>query len=96
MTRLQPPSPYRSASRLLTVGAALTIVGGAIGLTGAAVTVAAATIAARRRIELLDTPPSELARRHWRRARTAVSAGAGVWRNGHAEVPPAMPFSEVH
>ena len=82
MTRMQPESPYRSTSRLLIVGAALTVAGGVIGLAGATVTVTAAAVAARRRIELLEVPPSVLARHQLRRARTAVSAGAGAWRNG--------------
>ncbi|WP_133878906.1 hypothetical protein [Paractinoplanes brasiliensis] len=77
----------RPTSTLLVTGAALTVTGGIIGLAGATVTMIAAATVARRRIEQMETPPSELARRQWRRARTAVTAGAGAWRNG--EVPVA-------
>ncbi|MCY1136676.1 hypothetical protein OWR29_01600 [Actinoplanes sp. Pm04-4] len=75
-------------STLLITGAALTVVGGIIGLAGAAVTTIGAVTAARRRIEQMDTPPSELARRQWRRARTAVTAGTGAWRNGDLSTVP--------
>jgi len=75
-----------TTSTLLLTGAALTVVGGIIGLAGAAITTVAAAAAARRRIERMEVPPSVLARREWRRARTAVTAGAGAWRNG--EAPP--------
>lgn len=71
-------------STLLVTGAALTVIGGIIGIAGATVTTLAAAVAARRRIEQMEIPPSELARRQWRRARTAVTAGAGAWRNGDA------------
>jgi hypothetical protein len=82
MTSMQPQSPYRPASRLLIMGAVLTMVGGVVGLAGATVTVAAAATVARRRIEKMDVAPSEMARQQWQRARTAVSVGAGAWRNG--------------
>jgi hypothetical protein len=88
MTSIQPQSPYRPASRLLIMGAVLTMVGGVIGLAGATVTVAAAAAVARRRIENMEVAPSEMARQQWRRARTAVSAGAGAWRDGQS-VPAA-------
>src|SRR3954451_15119030 len=71
---------------LLATGAALTVVGGIIGLACAAITTVDAGTAARRRIQQIEVPPSERARRQWRRARTAATAGAGAWRNG--EVTP--------
>jgi hypothetical protein len=83
MTSIEAQSPYRSTSRLLITGAILTMVGGVVGLAGATVTIAAAAVAARRRMERMEVPPSELARQQLRRARTAVSAGAGAWRDGH-------------
>jgi hypothetical protein len=71
-----------TASKLLVTGIAVTVVGGCIGFAGAAVTAVAAASAARRRIDQMEVPPSELARRQWRRARNAATVGAGAWRNG--------------
>ena len=76
-----------TASKLLVPGVALTVVGACVGLAGAAMTAVAVTSAARRRIEQMEVRPSELARRQWRRARTAATAGAGAWRNGTAASP---------
>jgi membrane-bound ClpP family serine protease len=73
---------------LVLTGAALTVVGGIIGLAGATVTTIGAAVAARRRLDQMEVPPSELARRHWHRARTAVNAGAGAWRNNEATPVP--------
>jgi len=73
-----------TTSTVFLTGAALTVVGGIIGLAGAAITTIAVASAARRRVEQMEVPPSVLARRQLRRARTAVSAGAGAWRNGEA------------
>jgi hypothetical protein len=88
MTSTPSPSRNLPTSTLLLTGAALTVVGGIIGLAGATVTVLTAATVARRRIEQMDVPPTELARQQWRRARTAVSAGAGAWRNGDAAAIP--------
>jgi hypothetical protein len=41
--------------------------------------------AARQRVNQLEQPPSELAKRRWQQARAATTAGAKAWRNG----PPA-------
>ncbi|MEV8509030.1 hypothetical protein AB0368_29930 [Actinoplanes sp. NPDC051475] len=75
------------ASKLLVTGIAVTVVGGSIGFAGATITAVAAAGAARRRIGQMEVPPSELARRHWRRARNAATAGAGAWRNGTVPSP---------
>ena len=82
MTSMSSDSRHLTASTLLITGAALTVVAGVIGLAGATLTAAGAAKAVRRRIEQMNVPPSELARQQWRRARTAVSAGAGAWRDG--------------
>ncbi|MEV4642257.1 hypothetical protein AB0J80_33390 [Actinoplanes sp. NPDC049548] len=76
-----------TTSKLLITGIALAAVGGLVGLAGATVTAVAAAGAARRRIGRMEVPPAELARRQWRRARTAATAGAGAWRNGTAAAP---------
>ena len=81
MTSMQSDSRHLTASTLLITGAALTVVAGVIGLAGATLTAVGAAKAVRRRIEQMNVPPTELARQQWRRARTAVSAGAGAWRD---------------
>ena len=80
----EPSNSRHVAATLLVTGAALTVVAGVIGLAGATLTAIGATKAVRRRIEQMDTPPTELARQQWRRAQTAVKVGAGAWRNGDA------------
>ena len=87
MTSMPSELRHPSTPTLLISGVALTVVAGFIGLTGAALTALAATKAARARMERMEVPPTELARQQWRRARTAVSAGAGAWRNGQATAP---------
>ncbi|GAB1640740.1 hypothetical protein [Krasilnikovia sp. MM14-A1259] len=90
MTSTRAESRHVPTATVLLTGATLTVVGGIIGLAGAALTAVAATVAVRRRMEQMETPPSELARRQWRRARTAVSAGAGAWRDGQMPDPLRM------
>jgi hypothetical protein len=84
MTNMSSDSRHLTASTLLITGAALTVVAGVIGLAGATLTAVGAAKAVRRRIEQMNTPPSELARQQWRRATTAAKAGAGAWRNRQA------------
>ncbi len=84
MTVMRDEAPYRATSRLLITGVVLTVVGGVVGLAGATATVVAAATAARRRMEHMDVPPRELARRQWRRAWTAANAGADAWRTDKA------------
>ena len=81
-----PSDSRHVASTLLITGAALTVVAGVIGLAGASLTAVGVAKVVRRRIERMDTPPTELARQQWRRAQTAVKVGAGAWRNGDAPV----------
>jgi hypothetical protein len=69
-------------TRLLFGGAVLMGIGGAIGLTGFVLGTSAVIAATRRWVQQMETPPGELAKQHWARAKTATSAGVGVWRNG--------------
>jgi hypothetical protein len=69
-------------TRLLFGGVLLVGIGGAIGLVGLALGGSAVLAAGRRWVRQMDTPPSELAKQHWARARTATAAGVGAWRNG--------------
>ena len=72
-------------SRLLLSGVLLMGIGGVIGLTGLAIGSSAVLAAGRRWVRQMETPPSELAKRHWARARVATSAGVGAWRNGQQQ-----------
>lgn len=85
MTSMPPRAGHLPASTLLITGAVFTVVGGIIGIGGAALTAVGAVRAVRRRIERMDVPPAELARREWQRARTAVTA----WRDG--QTPATLP-----
>ena len=38
----------------------------------------------RQRVNQLEQPPSELAKRRWQQARAATTAGASAWRNSPA------------
>jgi membrane protein implicated in regulation of membrane protease activity len=69
-------------SRLLAGGVLLMGIGAAIGLAGVALGSTAVITAARRWVRQMETPPSELAKQHWNRARVATAAGVGAWRNG--------------
>jgi hypothetical protein len=84
MSSMSSDSRHLTASTLLITGAALTVVAGVVGLAGATLTAVGAAKAVRRRIEQMNVPPTELARQQWRRASTAVRAGAGVWRDRQA------------
>jgi hypothetical protein len=60
-------------------------IGGLLGFTGMLLVSSAIVSAARRRVNQLEQPPSELAKRTWQQARAATTAGAKAWRNS----PPA-------
>jgi hypothetical protein len=76
----------------LIVGAVLIGIGSLIGLAGFALSSASLAAAARRYVNNMEVPPSELAKHHWARARAATVAGASAWRNGTgAAEPVALP-----
>ena len=58
--------------------------GGLLGFTGMLLVSSAIISAARQRVNRLEQPPSELAKRTWQQARAATTAGAKAWRNGPA------------
>ena len=60
-------------------------IGGFLGFTGMLLVGSAIVSAARQRVNQLEQPPSELAKRKLQQARAAITAGAKAWRNG----PPA-------
>jgi hypothetical protein len=75
-------SQQRQGARLLLTSSALLAAAAALGIAGIGLATVAVGTMARRRINQMEVPPSELARRQWRQARAAVRAGAGAWRNG--------------
>lgn len=81
MTNMPSDTGRLTVSTLLITGATLTVVAGVIGLAGATLTAVGAAKAVRRRLNQMNVPPAELARQQWQRARTAVRAGAGAWRD---------------
>ena len=72
----------RANRRLLVGGAVLVGIGGLLGFTGMALVGSALLSATRQWVNQLQEPPSEIARRKWRQARAAATAGAEAWRNG--------------
>jgi hypothetical protein len=73
----------------LLAGAVLIGIGSLIGLAGLAISGATLAAAARRWVDNMEVPPSQLAQQHLAKVRAAASAGASAWRNGAAE--PAIP-----
>jgi hypothetical protein len=71
--------------RRIAGGGVLIGIGGLLGFTGMLLVGSAVVSAARQRVNQLEQPPSELAKRTWQQARAAATAGAEAWRNG----PPA-------
>ncbi len=59
--------------------------GAIVGLAGMVVSTTVVLMAARRWIDQMETPPSELARQKWNQARAATQAGAErlAGRPGH-------------
>lgn len=66
----------------LLAGAVLIGVGSLLGLAGLAIAGAALTAAARRYVNSMEVPPSQLARQQLAKARAAATAGASAWRDG--------------
>jgi hypothetical protein len=71
--------------RRIAGGGALIGIGGLLGFTGMLLVGSAIVTVARRWVDQLEQPPSELAKRKWQQARAATTAGAKAWRNS----PPA-------
>jgi hypothetical protein len=69
----------------LLAGAVLIGIGSLLGLAGLAIAGAALGAAARRYVNNMEVPPSELARQNLAKARAAASAGASAWRDGAAQ-----------
>lgn len=83
MTNSQVSQPKLQINTGQVVGGAILIgIGGIMALAGLGVAGTALLTAYRERIGQMDVPPTELARRHWGRMKSATAAGVGEWRNG--------------
>jgi hypothetical protein len=83
MTESEQSRPgFQINTRAVIGGAVLIGIGGVLGLAGAALAGSAFFAAARRRVQQMEVPPSELARQNWARAKAATAAGVTAWRNG--------------
>jgi hypothetical protein len=72
-------------NRRRIAGGVLIGIGGLLGFTGMLLVGSAIVTVARRWVDQLEQPPSELAKFKWQQARAATTAGAKAWRNS----PPA-------
>ena len=70
--------------RRIAGGGVLIGIGGLLGFTGMLLVGSAIVSAVRQRVNQLEQPPSELAKRKWQQARAATTAGAKAWRNSPA------------
>ena len=73
--------PQLQSGPLIT-GAALVGVGAMLVVAGIAVGSSHLFSATRHWVQEMDTPPGELAKQNWARAKTAARAGASAWQNG--------------
>jgi hypothetical protein len=71
----------------IRAGAIMLGVGGVIAFAGAAVAALAIASAFQRRVQLMDVPPTELAKQHWSAVKHATNAGVGVWLKEQPGVP---------
>ena len=83
--REEPAQGFALQTGPLLAGAVLIGIGSLLGLAGLAIAGAALTAAARRYVNTMEVPPSELARQNLAKARAAATAGASAWRNGAAQ-----------
>jgi hypothetical protein len=66
---------------LIVGGGVLVAFGGLLGFTGMALVTSALISAARRWVDTMEQPPSDIAKRKWQQTKAAASAGAAAWRN---------------
>jgi hypothetical protein len=87
MTNPEQLSRPKPGPRLTIAGAALIGAGSIIGLAGVAIETVALIRAGRWRIEHMEVPPRQLAKRQWTQSKAAWTAGAAAWRDGRANQP---------
>jgi hypothetical protein len=91
MTNNQVTKPTININTQQIVGGAILIgLGGVLAIAGMALAGTAVVSAYRDRVNQMDVPPTELARRHWGRIKAATAAGVGTWQNGTQQEPVAV------
>ncbi|HWG64167.1 MAG TPA: hypothetical protein VG253_20955 [Streptosporangiaceae bacterium] len=76
---------FRLNTRALVAGGVLMGIGGLLGLAGTVVSGSALASAMRDWAQRQEVPPTELARKHWTRAKKATATGVSAWRNGTSD-----------
>jgi hypothetical protein len=82
MTHHRSEEDIQLNRNLIVGGGVLVALGGLLGFTGMAMVTSALLSAARRWVDHMEEPPSDLAKRKWRQTKAAASAGAAAWRDG--------------
>lgn len=81
MTNIEPPTRPKQRSKVLITGTALICGACVLGMAGLGLTTGALVAAARRRMNRMELPPRELAKRTLVQARAATAAGRNAWRD---------------
>ena len=82
MAELGTNPSLQDLDRRLLVGAAVMLAVAAVaGLAGLTMISAALVTATRRWYRRVDLPPHEIANLKWHKAKAAMGAGAGAWRD---------------
>lgn len=68
-------------TRLVKIGAVLTVAGAALASAGMAIGVMAVFTAGRRMIRDMDMPPTQQAAAKWQQAKEASRAGMRAWQS---------------
>ncbi|MFE9558017.1 hypothetical protein ACFYMW_04070 [Streptomyces sp. NPDC006692] len=68
-------------TRLVRIGAVLTVAGAALASAGMAIGVMAVFTAGRRMIRDMDMPPTQQAAAKWQQAKEASRAGMRAWQS---------------
>jgi hypothetical protein len=81
MNDLSSESGVQLNRNLIVGGGVLVAFGGLLGFTGMALVTSALISAARRWVDRMEQPPSDIARRKWQQTKAAAAAGAAAWRD---------------
>ena len=81
MTHHRSEGDVQLNRNLIVGGGVLVALGGLLGFTGMALVTSALLSAARRWVDRMEQPPSDIARRKWQQTKAAAAAGAAAWRD---------------
>jgi hypothetical protein len=73
---------FQVSGRPLIIGAVLVAIGAVISLAGMAIGGSVLAFATKRWVDQMETPPADLARQQWARAKAATQAGTSAWQDG--------------